>query len=261
MKRIEHHFSKIAGQYAQLRNTDIEPVIFIKNQLNHQTGIQAADIGCGTGRYDMKLYQHVKNIRQLICIDRNKSMLSQVAKRLNHQQKLKCKLINAASEDLPIADGKMDSIFSFNALHHFNLPLFFQEASRILKHNGILFVYTRLRSQNRRNIWGKYFPGFHDKETRLYEIDHLKQQVAEIESLELQSIRFFKYNRKASLDWLLTCARNHHYSTFCLYDETEFEESLKQFQDNLVKQFDDLNNINWLDENVMLSIRKKQEIL
>jgi hypothetical protein len=31
-----------------------------------------------------------------------------------------------------------------------------------LKGAGRLFIYTRLRSQNRRNIWGRFFPRFHE---------------------------------------------------------------------------------------------------
>jgi len=59
MKKLEHHFSKIVGQYANLRTTDIEPIIFIKNQLINKTKIHAADIGCGAGRYDLKLCQYL----------------------------------------------------------------------------------------------------------------------------------------------------------------------------------------------------------
>jgi len=33
----------------------------------------------------------------------------------------------------------------------------------------------------------------------------------------------------AKLDRLLTVAKDHHYSTFYLYDEKEFEETLKKF--------------------------------
>ena len=32
---------------------------------------------------------------------------------------------------------------------------------------------TLLRRQNLRSIWGRYFPSFHQKETRLYEVDQL----------------------------------------------------------------------------------------
>jgi len=255
MKSIDHHFSKIAGQYENLRTTDIEPIMFIKNKLNNKERINAADIGCGTGRYDLKLFQYLNNEIFLIGIDRNKNMLREISKKISPKQSDKFKLVNASLEKLPISDSCLDCIFSFNALHHFKLSIFLKEASRILKKNGFLFIYTRLRSQNKRNIWGKFFPEFHEKEIRLYESDHLKKCIEKIQLLELDTVKFFQYERKASLEWLETLARHHHYSTFYLYDEQEFEEALVQFRDNLVDHFNNLNEIKWYDENVMLLIR------
>jgi len=256
VKSIQYHFSKIAGQYANLRTTDIEPIMFIKKRLNDEVKINVADIGCGAGRYDLKLCQYLNNKIRLICIDNNIEMLNEVSKKLNHEQKRKFKLLNALSEHLPIADNSLDCLFSFNALHHFKLSIFLEEASRILRKNGMLFIYTRLRSQNKKNIWGRFFPKFHEKETRLYELDQLRNFLQENRFLKIDSIKFFKYERMASLDWLETQARHHHYSTFCLYDEREFERALMQFQNNLKNHFSDLNKIKWYDENVMLVIRK-----
>ncbi len=256
MKRIQHHFSRIAGQYAHLRTTDIEPILFLKNRLKNKAKINAADIGCGTGRYDLKLCEYLDSRLYLICIDNNKNMLKEIAKQLNSEQKRRWCLVNAFSESLPIASDSLNCIFSFNALHHFNLSNFFDEASRILKKNGFLFAYTRLRSQNKRNIWGRFFPKFYEKETRLYELDHLKKSIKKTRLLQLDSIKTFRYERQASLKWLKTQAKKQHYSTFCFYDKKEFKEALLQFRHNLDKNYNDLNNIKWYDENIMLVIRK-----
>lgn len=56
MKSIHHHFLKIAHQYRDLRTTDLEPILFIKNKLHKHSKILAADVGCGDGRYDLKLF-------------------------------------------------------------------------------------------------------------------------------------------------------------------------------------------------------------
>ena len=61
------------------------------------------------------------------------------------------------------------------------------------------------------------------------------------------------------MEWLVTRARNHHYSTFYLYDEKEFEESLKEFQENITRHFKNLDRITWHDENIILVIRKTVE--
>ena len=58
------------------------------------------------------------------------------------------------------------------------------------------------------------------------------------------------------MEWLTTQAINHHYSTFDLYDEKEFEEALEKFQRDITDFFKDPDNIIWDDENIMLVIRK-----
>jgi len=256
MNRIEQHFSKIAGNYAKLRTTDIEPILFIKHRLSHKARIKAADIGCGTGRYDVKMCQYLKNVILLVGIDTSQNMLKEIVKKHKNVLPVQFRLINASSENLPIATNRLDCIFSFNALHHFRLKKFLNEASRILKHDGALFIYTRLRHQNCRTIWGKYFPGFCEQENRLIEIDQLHASLSRIKSLQLEAIKIFKYPRKQNLNRLLTCARNHHYSTFCLYDKEEFEEAFRRFKYNLIHQFDNLNDIRWIDENIMFLIKK-----
>ena len=46
------------------------------------------------------------------------------------------------------------------------------------------------------------------------------------------------------------------YSTFTLYSGDTFEESLKTFKQNIRNNFDDLEKIQWQDENILLQIRK-----
>ena len=60
MRKINKHFSKIEPKYRELRNTDLEPIHYIKRALNHLTYIEAADVDCGAGRYDISLFQSLK---------------------------------------------------------------------------------------------------------------------------------------------------------------------------------------------------------
>ncbi len=46
------------------------------------------------------------------------------------------------------------------------------------------------------------------------------------------------------------------YSTFTLYSSDTFEESLETFKQNIRNNFDDLEKIQWQDENILLQIRK-----
>ena len=58
-KDMYEHFSDVAVLYNNLRATDLEPVIFIKNMMDGNGNIAAADIGCGAGRYSLQFLQHL----------------------------------------------------------------------------------------------------------------------------------------------------------------------------------------------------------
>ena len=158
---------------------------------------------------------------------------------------------------LPLSDESLNCIFTFNAVHHFALLAFLHETAKILQDGGYLFVYTRLRNQNSRSVWGRFFPLFTSKETRLYEEDELKESIAKIPSLRLQKTRTFEFNRKSNLERLSYQAKSHHYSTFDLYFRSEFKRALNQFHDNLRDYFGDPNNIRWVDENILLILQKE----
>ncbi len=50
MRGINHHFSRIAHKYRDLRTIDLALLSIIKKRLENLTEIEAADVGCGAGR-------------------------------------------------------------------------------------------------------------------------------------------------------------------------------------------------------------------
>ncbi len=257
MERTRTHFSKVAHEYKDLRTTDLEPILLIKKTLQGQTEIDAADVGCGVGRYDIELFRCLGEVLRLTCIDENEKMLDELTKNLEECKIRNFKALRAPARALPLAADSLHAILTFNAIHHFRFLDFLRESARVLRPNGCLFVYTRLRSQNKRNIWGRFFPKFHQKEKRLYELNELKEMLEQVPILRLRSTEYFKYKRKAKLEWLITQATHRHYSTFELYDEREFEDASKKFQRDITRHFKDPDRIIWDDENIMLVIRKK----
>jgi ubiquinone/menaquinone biosynthesis C-methylase UbiE len=256
-KAMDRHFSSISKKYRNLRVTDSEPISLIVNKLKDLDYIEAVDVGCGAGRYDLLLYKYLGDKLQLTCLDANAEMLKSLTRYLTKHNIVNFSVKQSVAETIPFIDNALDCVCTFNAIHHFNLPRFLVESARVLKSGGYLFMYSRLREQNERNIWGLYFPHFLEKETRLYSLDTLKQSVAAVEDLAFESIVFFAYNRLAALEQLLERARSHHYSTFLLYTSEEFKEALKGFSLNIKNEFDDPQQIRWFDENVLLVIRKK----
>lgn len=252
MTSTHHHFSNIARRYRHLRKTDIEPILHIKRTLKELRIIMAADVGCGAGRYDLKLFKNLGDRLHLSCLDSNREMLQQLNEYLSRHKIRDFRTLESPAETLPLEDSSLDCVFTFNAIHHFDFSRFLKEASRALKDRGHLFIYTRLRSQNSRNIWGRYFPRFNEKETRLHELGELEESVEAVPKLKLESVEVFRYGRRASLGSLIGRARNGHYSTFHLYSKGELKEALEEFEENLRRDFSDLKNIGWFDENVLL---------
>jgi ubiquinone/menaquinone biosynthesis C-methylase UbiE len=256
VQNMYSHFSRVACGYRQLRTTDVEPIAFIGETLNGLLEVKAADVGCGAGRYDLLLFQHLNGLH-LICIDINESMLEQVSDYLKSHGITNIKTIKADAHDIPLEDNSMDCIFTFNAIHHFDFLEFIETSGKAIKEDGRIFIYTRLRSQNARSIWGQHFPLFLEIETRLHELDEMEQWVQSVDSLRLETATPFIYKRNATMEQLVEKVKKRHYSTFSLYEEDELDEALKTFQKNIRRQFQDRNQIDWFEENILLVLRPK----
>lgn len=257
-KSMQKHFSSIAQKYRNLRTTDSEPITLIVNKLANFGSIEAVDVGCGTGRYDMLLYRYLGDKLKLTCLDANPAMLKNLSTYLTRHGVNNFSAQCSTAETMPFSNNSLDCICTFNAIHHFDLSRFLNESARVLKSTGYLFVYTRLRDQNSRNIWGQYFPQFQEKETRLYSLDEMKQIIGTDNNLSIESIVFFAYSRMAALEQLLERARNHHYSTFLMYTPEELQEALNGFSSNIIHEFQDPQQVQWFDENVLFIMRKKK---
>ncbi|UCF83870.1 MAG: class I SAM-dependent methyltransferase [Desulfobacteraceae bacterium] len=249
-----HHFSKVAPSYRRIRTTDPQPIRFISKKLKDLRTIKAADIGCGDGRYDLLLFEHLNNLH-LTCIDINEHMLEQASRYLKSHGITNFKTIKAHAEVIPLEDNSMDCILTFNAVHHFDFVNFIKKSQKVIKENGIIFVYTRLRSQNAMNIWGQYFPLFFEKEFRLYELNDIEQWIQSVESLSLETAKSFKYKRNETMGQLVEKVKAKHYSTFALYQDDELDDALKIFQESIRGQFQDTDRIEWFDENILLVLR------
>ena len=156
------------------------------------------------------------------------------------------------ASDLKLPKEALDFLSTFNAIHHFEPVDFLNQAGRALIDGGYVFVYTRLKSQNMRNIWGRFFPGFVEKENRLYDLLQIEAWSDKLESLRLEAIHFFNFKRALPLKQLLFQAEMKHYSTFSLYAEVEFDIALKTFKNKIKRNYEDIELVQWSDENVMI---------
>ena len=249
------HFSEIASKYRHLRTTDSGPILHIKNQLSEKSEIVMADVGCGDGRYSLELLKSFGDRFYLLCIDSNENMLMHLKEYLKENNTMNFCVRPGDANKLPLENESMDCIVTFNAIHHFEIQRFLAEGFGCLKDDGEMFIYTRLQNQNSRNIWGQYFPSFADIENRLFEFHELKHHIQRA-GMKINHTKVFGHHRTSSLSNLVEKAQNHHYSTFTLYDDDMFEESLETFKHNIRDNFEDLGKIQWQDENILLQIGK-----
>jgi len=251
---MSEHFSQVASIYSQVRTIDYDLINYITKKLASMSNIVAADIGCGDGRYSIKLFEKLRNRLSLTCVDNNYEMLQQISNISSNFQNLQTK--QAFAEKIPFDDNSLDCIFSFNAIHHFKINEFAKECNRVLKNNGLLFIYTRSKDQNESTIWGKFFPDFSKKENRLFDNHSLTERISNQTSLNLKSTESFQHDRSSDIQTLVSKAEKKHYSTFSLYTVSEFEKSLGKFKQNIYQNFSNPENIQWVDENTMFVFQK-----
>ena len=118
----------------------------------------------------------------------------------------------------------------------------------MLRPGGRLWIYTRTPQQNARSIWGRLFPGFVERETRLHSEESLRFAIDRVPRLTLGAMREFRYERSESREHLLQQAKEAHYSTFRLYPSDEFERALSTFSACLSNE----DRLEWTDENLLV---------
>ena len=253
-RSMEDHFARVAGVYRDLRTTDREPVDAICESMAGVSGVKAADIGCGSGRYSQLLFDALDNL-ELTCVDSSREMLEELQKGMPGDLITRLKVLHSKVEDLALEPAVYDCVTSFNAVHHFDLAVFLEKVAGALKRGGQGFVYARTPEQNAKSVWGRFFPKFLEKENRLYRLSDMIRRVEETGGLEMVAARCFRFARSSTLERLLTQARNRHYSTFYLYAAGELESAVAEFETRIRENFPDTRNVSWQDGNTMLHFR------
>ncbi len=255
--KMYDHFKNVSVKYTQMRPTDDVLIQHIQKIFENKENIRGADIGCGSGLYDLLLLQSIAGL-QLQCCDVNEGMVEETARYLEDHDQKNFSVHKIDANDLSSLDDRLDFILTTNAIQHFDPFVFLDQASSRLKSGGYIFVYTRLLSQNARNIWGRFFPKFTEKETRFYDLGQIEAWINQFhDELVAKNIDFFRFTRTASLEELIHFVKSKHYSVFSLYDENELENALNEFIAQLQRHFTDINHIEWTDEDSLIVLQKK----
>lgn len=251
------HVTHIVKNFRDLGTNDSEPVSVILDKMNRLRRIEAVDIGCGAGRYDMLLYRFLGEKLQLTCLDADEDTQNNLTTYLDRHGVRTFSTKKSDAESMPFTGSSIDCLFTFNGVHHNDLPRLVTEGARILRSGGYLFVYTRLREHNEMNVWRQHLPRFNEKEKLLNSLDVFKQSLDSVSSLAIESIVFFAYNGMSALEQMFVHGRSHKYAVSSLYTPEELEETLKDFSISLRSQVADTPNTHWFDEKIMFVIKKE----
>jgi SAM-dependent methyltransferase len=228
--------------------TDVEPVHDLVSLLS-AGALRGLEVGCGTGRYTELLLKQMGSGSSIVAVDACLEMIQVLRRTVRSSTAIRPVCGDAAA--LPLREGALDFVACFNAVHHLPLDAFFEASTRQVRPGGHVFVYTRTLEQNARSIWGRRFPGFNDKESRLFRRDGLERAVAATAGLELLGVREYRFARRAAVDVLEARVRARAYSTFSLYGEAELTEALEGFVASLRP-----GEVDWTDENTLVIARR-----
>jgi SAM-dependent methyltransferase len=236
----EQHFESVAPRYEALRDTDHDAVLLIRDRLPNEP-LLGVDVGAGTGRYTELLQRVLPERSWVLAADRSHAMLTNCGG--GPRMALRCE-----AERLPLADGSVDFVTTFNAVHHFDLERFTDEVARVLRPSGDLFIYTRTPEQNAKSIWGRAFPGFVSHESRLHDEATLVRSFGDLGAVETTSFTFARYATAARL---AERVRGGAYSTFRRYRPDELEAALDRFIEHLGDR-----DVEWHDHNLLVHVHR-----
>ena len=258
------HFTEVSSQYEKFRELDLRAVHIISEVLavaidRRRPVVRLLDVGTGEGRYldavSESLSASLANRMLPIGVDLSPAMLMQSHVRNSHVG-LGAQYLVSASERLPFLTASCDAITSFNAVHHFDLARFVNEASRVLTPSGKFVLYTRTPEQNRRTIWGRYFPEFATRETKLYRSSDLQAALETTGVFESVRVQMIPWTITASLSRLVEQVVHFHYSTFRLYSADDLNTAIDIFKYRVRQAFPDVTRITSDNDHIMLFAKR-----
>jgi len=259
-----NHFTEVSSHYDKFRELDLRAVHFISEVLavaidQRRPVVRLLDVGTGEGRYldavSESLFASLANRLLPVGVDLSPAMLAQAHVQNSHVSPGAQYLVSA-SETLPLLTASCDAITSFNAVHHFDLDRFVNEASRVLIPSGQLVIYTRTPDQNGDTIWGRYFPEFTTRETKLYRSLDLQLALQATERFDSVRVQIIPWTIITSLSRLIEQVTHFHYSTFRLYSNDLLRAAIDTFQYRVGHAFSDMERITFNNEHTVLIAKR-----
>ena len=257
--RLSDHFAKVSARYRTLRELDLDAVRLISERVARTADsgrpVRLLDVATGSGRYLDAVSHCLVSVLAMevvpIGLDLSPAMLAQARIRNGHAG-LRARHLVGAVETLPFRTASCDVMTCFNAVHHLDLARFVAEASRVLTSSGQLLVYTRTPAQNRRTIWGRHFPEFAARETRLHGVEDLRAALLDTGAFASVRAQTVPWTVTTSLARLVEQATHYHYSTFRLYADDALRAAIDTFRQRVGEAFRDVTRITHDNDHVLV---------
>lgn len=116
-------------------------------------GCNVTDLGTGTALIPLELFQREQQLGQVLACDLSHEMLK-IADRHIQEAGADCiQTVFCDCKKLPVLDGSQDVVISNSIVHHIPEPeLVLQEAVRILKPGGLLFIRDLMRPESEQQV-------------------------------------------------------------------------------------------------------------
>jgi len=109
------------------------------------------DVGTGPGFVPIEIAKTNPDL-EVIGVDISREMI-RIAKKNAQKERIHVEFKQMSAYDLKFEDEYFDLVISVGAIHHFNKPLdFFNEAFRVLKRNGELWIYDIVRNAEFKDV-------------------------------------------------------------------------------------------------------------
>jgi len=172
---MKYDATDIPDTYDRARRLPEETItLWIDSILRHIQGTSLktiVDLGCGTGRFTIPLYDRFKST--LVGIDPSWKMLEKARATSG-----RIRLIQGSAEHVPLKDGAIDMVYCSQVYHHMqDKHAALDEIHRILQPNGFLCIRNSTIENLDSLLHLKFFP-------RAYKDDHtllpLRQEVFDL---------------------------------------------------------------------------------
>jgi hypothetical protein len=237
------YFARIAQSYDSLRGMAYHDDLVRTVSKYTGGGSTLFDIAGGTGRLSIPVCQELG--LRLELLDRSEEMLRVAKDRVAKEGG------KVGGHSVIFHNGDASSIFKtqtqlghvklftcMNAIHHIRLG-FVPQLEKAMSPGTHLLILSRSKQQNDRSYLGSRFKGFGSKETRLYERGEIIS-TCEKSGLQLAEANEYSYPKTVPKETLLKEVEEKKYSTFDLFTEKEFLDSLNDFRQLLASEPDRL---------------------